>query len=76
MMAQSMGMMGNQTNRDMKQMQEFTNELIQQISDRDQALQEQRHEKELWAHQMQTMQKETEEVTAERDALREQLRLP
>ena len=67
MMAQSMGMMGNTTNRDMKQMQEFTNDLIQQISDRDAALQEQRHEKELWAMQMQAMQQENED-------LREQLR--
>jgi len=54
---------------DMKQMQDFTNELIHQIGDRDQALEESRAEKQLFGRQMQAMQDELKAMAAERDAL-------
>ena len=51
-------------------MKAFTSELITQIADKDAAIAVSRQEKEVWARQMQQMQKEIELLSRERDELR------
>ena len=64
---------GSPGGKDMKQLQEFTTQLIGQIADKDAVIDHHRAEKEVWAKRLEAMRLELDNCNRERDALRQQL---